>query len=121
MAEVCLSYLNSHQVKTLSTTSSSDLQDTPFLEYCSLYWVVHAKKAPSDLAISLALKLLEDFDNSIFAMILLKVHEPYYYFVDFDKPFRLSGLHCTLASFFRIIAIMASLIEVEGCNINQKG
>ena len=37
MAETCLSYLNSQQVKALSTSPDSDLQTTPFLEYSSLY------------------------------------------------------------------------------------
>ena len=37
MAETCLSYLNSHKVKALSTSPSRDLRDTPFLEYSSLY------------------------------------------------------------------------------------
>jgi len=37
MAETCLSYLNSQQVKAISTGPSSDLQDAPFLEYSSLY------------------------------------------------------------------------------------
>src|ERR1700743_2748762 len=41
MAETCLSYLNSHQVKVLSPNSSPHdphLQGTPFLEYSSVYW-----------------------------------------------------------------------------------
>ena len=40
MAETCLSYLNSHQVKALSSNSSPldpYLQHAPFLEYSSLY------------------------------------------------------------------------------------
>jgi len=38
IAETCLSYLNSQQVRALSTSPSPDLQGTPFLEYSSLYW-----------------------------------------------------------------------------------
>ena len=37
MAETCLSYLNSHQVKALSTSPSPSFQHTRFLEYPSLY------------------------------------------------------------------------------------
>ena len=44
IAETCLTYLDSLQVKALSTTPSPDLQDTPFLEYSSLYWGVHTQK-----------------------------------------------------------------------------
>src|SRR5437868_4126944 len=60
MAETCLSYLNSQQIKTLSTSPSPDLQATPLLEYSSLYWGVHAGKDLSDCAKSLALKLFDD-------------------------------------------------------------
>ena len=50
MAETCLSYLNSQQVKDLSTIPSPDPQSTPFVEYASLYWGVHAKRELSDCA-----------------------------------------------------------------------
>ena len=61
IAETCLSYLNSQQAKALSTTSSPDLQSTPFLEYSSLYWGTHAKRDLSDRAKQLALKLFTVF------------------------------------------------------------
>src|SRR5437588_3310100 len=61
MAETCLSYLNSHQAKALSTSPSIDLQGIPFLEYCSLYWGMHAKRSLSDSAKFLALKLFDDY------------------------------------------------------------
>ena len=49
MAETCLSYLNSEQVKILSTSLGSHpkdsyLQSTPFLQYSSLYWGRHARR-----------------------------------------------------------------------------
>jgi len=44
MAEACLSYLNSQQIKTLSTRPRPDLQSTPFLDYSSVYWGTHAKR-----------------------------------------------------------------------------
>ena len=37
MAETCLTYLNSRQVKALSASPSPDPRETPFLEYSSLY------------------------------------------------------------------------------------
>jgi len=37
MAEICITYVNSTQVKALSTSHSSDTHITPFREYCSLY------------------------------------------------------------------------------------
>jgi len=59
IAEICLTYLNSQQVKALSTLSH-DSRKTPFLEYCSVYWGVHAKRDLSDSARSLALELLKE-------------------------------------------------------------
>jgi len=60
MAEICLTYLNSKQVKALSTADSDDTWNTPFLEYCSIYWGAHAKKELSDYGRSLALELLKE-------------------------------------------------------------
>jgi len=71
MAETCLSYLNSQQVKSLSTSPSPDLQGMPFLEYSSLCWGTHAKKGLSDCAKFLALKLFNDLNDHISTKILL--------------------------------------------------
>jgi len=54
MAEICLTYLNSHQVKALPAdffagppADPSDVfHDKPFLKYCSLYWSAHTKRIP---------------------------------------------------------------------------
>ena len=35
MAETCSTFLNSQQVKALSARPSPDMQNTPFLSYCS--------------------------------------------------------------------------------------
>ena len=59
IAEICLTYLNSQQVKALSAGASHDAQDMPFLEYCSTYWGIHAKRDFSNYARSLALDLLK--------------------------------------------------------------
>ena len=117
MAETCLSYLNSQQVKALSTTPSPDLQKTPFLEYSSLYWGVHARRDLSDCAKLLALKSFDDCNNYISTKILLKAHGLHFGAVDFHELSRFSGLHCT--SIFGIDEIVAGLVEVEGCDINQ--
>ena len=120
IAETCLSYLNSQQVRALSIGPSPNIQSTPFLEYSSVYWGVHAKRDLSDCAKLLALKLFGDYTNHISTRTLLKALEPegFSYAIDFDKPHLLSGLHCT--SFFGIVEIVTGLIEVEGCDINQR-
>jgi len=118
MAETCLSYLNLHEVKGLATSPSSDLQGTPFLEYSSLYWGVHARKDLSDCAKLLALQLFDNYNNHISTKILLEARDGYSYTIDIDKPPLFSGLHC--ASLFGVVEIVAGLIEVEGCDINQR-
>ena len=116
MAETCLSYLNSHQVRALSTSPSRDLRGTPFLEYSSLYWGVHAKRDLSDRARLLALKLFDDYSNHISPKILLDAQKPPHY-LDFYNPSGFSDLHC--ASFFGIVEIVAGFVEMEYCDINQ--
>ena len=117
MTETCLSYLNSQQVKALSTRPHPDLRSTPFLEYSSLYWGVHAKRGLSDCAKLLALKLFNDYNNHISTKILLKT-QGYPYSINFDKLFLFNGLHC--ASIFGIDEIAASLVELGGCDFNEK-
>ena len=116
IAETCLSYLNSQQVKDLSTSSSSSLQSTPFLIYSSLYWGMHAKRELSDCAKLLALKLFDDCSSNISTKILLKSRQ-FYIHHSFSDEHVFSGLHC--ASLFGIDEIVAGLVEVEGCDINQ--
>ena len=121
MAETCLSYLNSHQVKALPPNSSPHdphLQGTPFLEYSSVYWGVHAKRDLSDCAKQLALRLLGDYTNHISPRILVKKERVDYLKYYSDKPLLFSGLH--YISFFGIDEIVTCLVEVEGCNINRK-
>jgi len=117
IAETCLSYLNSQQVKALSTTPSPDLQSTPLLEYSSLYWGTHAKRDLSGRAKLLALKLFDNYNNHISGKILLEERTRRHYIVDLEKLSLFSGLHC--ASMFGIDEIVAGLVEVESCDINQ--
>jgi len=119
IAETCLSYLNSQQVKALLIIPSPNLQDTPFLEYSSVYWGIHARRDLSDRAKFLALKLFDDdYSNHISTKILLEVQKEYSWVIDFHKLSLFTGLHC--ASLFGIVEIVAGLMEVEGCDINQR-
>ena len=128
MAETCLSYLNSQQVKAISTNTQHPphfkhspeywavaIPTTPFLEYSSLYWGVHAKRDLSDCAKQLALTLFDDYNSHISTEILLEANYVYYFTEEKFSGF--SGLHC--ASFLGIIEIVASLLEIEGCDVNQ--
>jgi len=120
MAEICLTYLNSEQVKALSANSSdlSDLiHDKPFLKYCSLYWGVHAKKELSDCARSLALNLLQEYDGHATIPFLVR-HIGSLDLSDYSYTLSLSGVHC--ASFFGIVEIVDSLIEMQGYGTNRR-
>ena len=116
MAEVCLAYLNSWHVKAISADPSPDILNAPFLEYCSAYWGVHAKKELSDCARSLALKLLGEYDGHISSKLLLSQAQ-HLYVEDFSVNFRFNGLHC--ASLFGIVEVAYALIQREIYDIND--
>ena len=59
MAEICLNYMNSQQVKALLHGLSPDEQNSPFFEYLSVYWGALRKRELSDSARLLALNLLK--------------------------------------------------------------
>ena len=117
IAEICLTYLNSQQVKAFSTSPSPDTKHAPFLDYSSLYWGVHTKRDLSDCAKLLALKLFDDHNNHMPTKTLLQAQQKDWLTGDFDKIHLFSGLH--YASFFGIVEIVASLVETEGCDINR--
>ena len=112
-----MTYLNSQQVKALSTAPSTSTQNTPFLEYYSVYWGVYAKRDLSDCARSLALELLnEDYGWVSAKLLLAKVK--HFRLLRFGTCSPFSGLHC--ASFFGIVEVVAALIEVGCYDINEE-
>ena len=118
MAEICLTYLNSEHVKSLSLYPTYDARETTFLGYCSVYWGIHAKRQISGSAISLALGLFQEYDGPghILRELLLDRLQS----LDgwhFSTYFPFSGLHC--ASFFGIVDAVATLIDREYCNLNE--
>src|SRR5437879_822679 len=58
IAETCLTYLSSQQVKNLSLHPLPDHRSTPFLKYSSRYWGTHASRELSDHARAIAQQLL---------------------------------------------------------------
>ena len=115
IAEICLTYLNSQPVKALSAEPFIDNQDAPFLEYCSLYWGVHAKRELSDCARSLALNLLKEYyDQTPIRLLLEQVDELFEYL---DPPYIFSGLHCS--AFLGIGELVTALVEIGCYDINE--
>jgi len=117
IAETCLTYLNSQQVKSLSTNPSVGPQDIPFIRYSSRYWGTHAKIELSSRARSLALELFDQCDSGIPARLLLRQVWSWGP-VKYDSGLLFTGLH--YVSFFGISELATDLIEVKGHNINQK-
>ena len=113
MAEICLTYLNSEQVKAVPAPADEfrDTLNMPFLKYCSLYWGAHAKRELSDHARSLALQLFQDCGGHVSVRYLLHKAGPPY---RGDPQF--SGLHW--ASFFGVVEIVAALIQMGCYNVN---
>ena len=124
IATVCLTYLNSEEVKALSANPSAVIHDNPFLEYCSVYWGTHAKRQLTNHGEKLALKLLREYNGHISSKLLLKqVKYPdrrgcdsnFGGDIGADISFPFSGLHC--ASFFGIGEIVPTLV---GRDINER-
>ena len=121
IAETCLTFLNSKQVKALSADPAADPDDKPFLRYSSVYWGVHAKRELSNRATSLALELLQEYDGHISRKLLLE-QVKHLGPCNFDRDLFCdgrfpNGLHC--ASFFGIIEVVATLIEMGCYNVNE--
>ena len=119
MAEICLTYMNSQQVKAISAHPYPETRVSGFLKYCSLYWGAHARRELSNCTMSLALALFREYDNHISMKLLMMKHMSWRFqmFVYCFIHFRFSGLEC--ASFFGIGALVAALIMIGRYDINE--
>ena len=118
LAETCLTYLNSQQVKSLTSHSLPDQRSMPFLKYSSRYWGIHANRELSDHAKTLALELLDQYEDHASAVSLLKQEIPPSYIGDVSTSPLFSGLHC--ASFFGIVELVATITNAGDCEINGR-
>ena len=71
LAETCLTYLNSLQVKNLTPYSPLDYGSMPFFRYAARYWGTHTNKDLTNNAKTLALRLLNQssFKLSFFQLL----------------------------------------------------
>ncbi|PUU84196.1 hypothetical protein B9Z19DRAFT_1037785 [Tuber borchii] len=123
MAETCLTYLNFRAIKDISPTLSAPPHSTPFLNYSSLYWGVHARRDTSKEVLSLALQLFSQVDNHISTRLLLadlisrtgrRSRD-----IPIDDPLTgFTRLHC--ASVFGITAVATALIDQPNCDLNGR-
>ena len=118
LAETCLTYLNSHQVKDLTSHSPTDTQRMPFLKYSARYWGTHTNRGLSDYAQTLALKLLNQYPDHVSAVSLLEQVLHPRYIGGMATPPLFSGLHC--ASFFGIVELVTIFINAEGHEVDQQ-
>ena len=118
IAETCLTYLNFHNIKGLSSGSPPDPRGTLFLEYSSLHWGTHMQMEYSDRAKEFALTLLSHFESHTSAKFLwrsIKAGLPISC-APGDKPF--SALHCV--SCFGIAKVADTLINMNIWDVNQR-
>jgi len=118
LAETCLTYLSSQQVKNIAPRSLPNHQRMPFLQYASRYWGVHAERELSEHARTLALKLLVRYQDHVSAVSLLKQVTHPNCIEDTGTLPLFSGLHG--ASFFGIVELMTAIIDVGSCKIDER-
>ena len=118
LAETCLTYLNSRQVKNRTSQSRPDHGSMPFLKYSARYWGTHMNKELSDCAKTLALELLNQYEDHISAISLFEQVLHPRDIGGIATSLLFSGLHC--ASFFGSVELLTVLADAEGCNINQQ-
>ncbi|RPA90440.1 hypothetical protein L873DRAFT_1657583, partial [Choiromyces venosus 120613-1] len=117
MAEVCLTYLNFNSVRNISPTLCDVMSTTPFLSYTSHHWGTHAREKPTERVISLALKLLDAFDDHISSKLLILDTDSWEHLLDEeDSPKGFTGLHG--ASYFGVEEIMVALLQFKEWDIN---
>jgi len=117
LAETCLTYLNSRQVKSLTPDSLQPSQSMPFFKYCARYWGAHMKKDLSENARALALELFNQYEYQISAVSLLEQVLPPRYSGAITASPLFSRLHC--ASFFGIVELVTVLISAEGYEVDH--
>jgi len=114
IAETCLTYLNFQVIRDSPVRAFHGWWDTPFLEYSALYWGTHMRMELSDRSRSLALGLLDQYENHISAELLWRSTIKLSF--GSRKPF--SALHCI--SYFGISEVAIDLIRTKRWDVNKK-
>ena len=120
IAEVCLTYLNFGFVRDLSLTLYSASSIMPLLRYASVYWGVHTSRGMGENVQSLALRLLDRFDEHISAQLLLLEDRDYpfldQYYYGTRRTLGFTGLHGV--AFLGIVEMVAPLLEMKEWDVN---
>ena len=120
IAEVCLTYLNFRFVRDLSPTLDSAPSTMPLLRYASVYWGAHTSRGMGENVESLALRLLDRFDEHISAQLLLlgSYGCPFWvqYYPGTRGPVGFTGLHGV--AFLGIAEMVAPLLGMKEWDVN---
>ena len=120
IAEVCLTYLNSESVRSLSPTLRSAPSTMPLLEYASCYWAEHARRGMTEKVKALALRLLDGFDKHISAQLALLHYNKYLgngsFFDTTEGPAGFTGLHG--AAFLGIADMVTPVLDLRKWDVN---
>jgi len=123
MAETCLTYLNFQAIKDISPRRHAPARSTPFLNYSSLYWGVHARREASRNVVSLALQTLSQIESHISSRLLvadlisktgLNSHE----IPKYSPLTGFTGLHC--ASVFGVAEAATVFMDRPNCGLNGR-
>ena len=110
IAEICLTYLNSRNIRDLSPALRSVPPTAPFVEYASCYWGTHARLETTESVKTLALRLLHRYDKHISSKVLL-LHGVRAEELPFSAPRGFTGLHG--AAYFGCLEIAVALLEMN--------
>jgi len=109
IAEICLTYLNSTSVRALLPDPYSTLETSPFLEYSTCFWGAHATRGVNEPVESLALRLLDGYENHVSATVLWRKLGRWWAEGDIQG---ISGLHCVVL--LGIAEIASTILETKG-------
>ena len=128
IAEICLTYLNSRSVRPnlnivrdfFGTPQCRGLDDalraTPFLEYATCFWGIHAARGVTDPVKSLALRLFDEYENHVSAAVLWREKIRGLGWGSHEDVQGITGLHCI--AFWGIAEIAVAVLGVEGRQVN---
>jgi len=119
IAEVCLTYLNFRFVRDLSPTLRCAPSTTPLLEYASVYWGRHMRKAMTEKIKILALRLLDRFNEHISAQLLLRCDRDIFscwWYCGAERYTGFTGLHGVAS--FGITEIATAVLDMKEWDVN---
>ena len=112
VAEICLTYLNSRSIRALPQNLDT-VSATPFLEYATCFWGTYAAREVTESVNSLAMRLLEGYENHASAAILWRKK-----IRAWEDVSGISGLHCI--AYWGITEIAITMLNMKICDVNGR-